>query len=248
MWPARTFCAARDAFWEFLIINIYVAKCLEKRCRDIIESKVNDTHFGFVPAVVLQTKLSLPSKIYRNLGRMLKTSSHALSTGFLAKCLRKCFGVEYGADGCLLLPVKSLYSCSEVYVRVGRVQLRQFTVDVGLRQGCVLSPLVFILYIKGLQTTALRPNAAREDILSIMKIIQAYSIREKLVHSVECNITRNNHIYVRCPALKLLFNNLCGRRIKCLEIPVVHQRFSTFSLKGAKFRPTILLKGLTKIF
>jgi len=53
---------------------------------------------------------------------------------------------EYGVDGRLLLVVKPLYPCSEVRVRVGRVKSQPFTVGVGLRQGCVMSPLLFTVY------------------------------------------------------------------------------------------------------
>jgi len=57
----------------------------------------------------------------------------------------KLWGVlrEYGVDDRLLLAVKSLFFCSKVCVRVGRVKSQPFTVDVGLglRQGCVLLPL-----------------------------------------------------------------------------------------------------------
>jgi len=52
---------------------------------------------------------------------------------------------DYDVDGYLLLAVKSLYSFSEGCVRVGRVKSRPFTVGVGLQQGCVLSPLLFIV-------------------------------------------------------------------------------------------------------
>jgi len=57
----------------------------------------------------------------------------------------------YGVDGRLILAVKSLYSCSEVCVRVRRVKSWPFAVGGGLRQGCVLSPLLFIVYINGSQ-------------------------------------------------------------------------------------------------
>ena len=36
---------------------------------------------------------------------------------------------EYGVDGCLLLAVKSLYSCSKVCVRVGRVKSGSLVLD-----------------------------------------------------------------------------------------------------------------------
>ena len=61
-------------------------------------------------------------------------------------------------DSRLLLAIKSLYSCFEVCVRVGRVKSRPFTVGVGLRQGCVLSLLLVIVYIRGGQITARGPH------------------------------------------------------------------------------------------
>jgi len=36
-------------FGNFQIIDIYVGKYLEKRCREIIEAKLNDTQYGFRP-------------------------------------------------------------------------------------------------------------------------------------------------------------------------------------------------------
>jgi len=62
------------------IINIYIAKCLEKRCREIIESKLNDTQCVFCPGRSNTDHISLSSKISRNRGSMIKTSSHALPT------------------------------------------------------------------------------------------------------------------------------------------------------------------------
>ena len=53
----------------------------------------------------------------------------------------------YGVDGRLFLAFKSLYPCSEVCFLVGGVISQPFTVGVGLRQGRVLSPLLFIVYI-----------------------------------------------------------------------------------------------------
>jgi len=41
----------------------------------------------------------------------------------------------------------SLCFCSEVCVRVGGVRSQPFTVDVRVRQGCVLSPLFFTVYM-----------------------------------------------------------------------------------------------------
>ena len=66
--------------------------------------------------------------------------------------------LEYGVDDRLLLVVKSLYACSEVCVRVGKVKSRLFT--VGLQQGCVhcaVTAFLFIVFISGGQTMASRP-------------------------------------------------------------------------------------------
>jgi len=113
----------------------------------------------FILAIGLQTEISLSGKFLRNHGSMPKTFTHVLSTSrkytteFLVKscgeCCEKLLGrIGCGVDDSLLLAVKSLYSCSEVCVRVGRIKSRPFTVGVGLRQGCVLSPLLFIVYIR----------------------------------------------------------------------------------------------------
>jgi len=85
-------------FGNFQIINFYVAKCLEKRCREIIESKLGDIQCGFRPGRSTTHQILLSSKLFRNLGSMPKTSTYALSTlrkhttGFLVKSFGECCG------------------------------------------------------------------------------------------------------------------------------------------------------------
>ena len=55
----------------------------------------------------------------------------------------------YGIGGRLLQGVKSLYVGSKACVRVGNEVSEWFPVRVGLRQGCVMSPWLFNLYIDG---------------------------------------------------------------------------------------------------
>ena len=55
----------------------------------------------------------------------------------------------YGVGGKLLKAVKSLYVGSKACVRVGNEMSDWFPVRVGLRQGCVMSPWLFNLYIDG---------------------------------------------------------------------------------------------------
>ena len=53
---------------------------------------------------------------------------------------------EYGMDGQLLRAIKSFYCRPEVCFRVNGMQSKPFHVGVGLWKGCVLSPLLFIVY------------------------------------------------------------------------------------------------------
>ena len=82
--------------WNFQMINICVDKCLEKRRREIIESNLNGTQCIFRPCRSNTDHTSLSSKILRNLGGTLKTSSRTLSTsrkhttGFLVKSFGEC--------------------------------------------------------------------------------------------------------------------------------------------------------------
>ena len=54
---------------------------------------------------------------------------------------------EYGVDGQLLRAIKSFYCRPEASVLENNKQSKPFHVGVGLRQGCVLSSLLFIVYM-----------------------------------------------------------------------------------------------------
>ena len=141
-------------FGNFQIINICVSKYLEKRHHEIIESNLNDTQCGFCSCSSNTDHISLSSKILRNHGSVLKTSSHALSTSrkhtpvFLVKSFGNCCGSKVLTAACYW-PSSHWYSCSDICVRFRKVKLWLFTADVELRQGCVLSPLLFIVNISG---------------------------------------------------------------------------------------------------
>ena len=54
---------------------------------------------------------------------------------------------EYGVNGQLLRAIKSFYCGPEVCVRLNGKQSKPFHVSVGLRKGCVLSSLLFVVYM-----------------------------------------------------------------------------------------------------
>ena len=54
---------------------------------------------------------------------------------------------EYGVPEPLRRAIRSLYSKSQSCVRVLGIKSKPFTVGVGLRQGCVLSPLLFVVFM-----------------------------------------------------------------------------------------------------
>uniref|UniRef100_A0AAQ4PNU2 Reverse transcriptase domain-containing protein n=1 Tax=Gasterosteus aculeatus aculeatus TaxID=481459 RepID=A0AAQ4PNU2_GASAC len=54
---------------------------------------------------------------------------------------------EYGVRGSLLGAIRSLYAQSESCVRVLGSKSKAFPVGVGLRQGCALSPILFVVFM-----------------------------------------------------------------------------------------------------
>jgi hypothetical protein len=46
----------------------------------------------------------------------------------------------YGVEGKILSAIKSMYEENTVCVKIGCKLVMKFKVDVGLRQGCVVSP------------------------------------------------------------------------------------------------------------
>ena len=60
-----------------------------------------------------------------------------------------CLG-QYGICGHFLMYLKELYDGSMSQVRVNNFLGKEFAVTRGLCQGCVLSPLLFCLYINSL--------------------------------------------------------------------------------------------------
>ncbi|KAK3548671.1 hypothetical protein QTP70_016417, partial [Hemibagrus guttatus] len=110
------------------------------------------------------TLLSLPGKVY---SRVLERRVRPVLEGSweVAQPIHMCFvdlekafdrvpcGIlwevlwEYGVRGPLLRAVRSLYNRSRSLVRIASCKSDLFPVHVGLRQGCPLSPVLFIVFM-----------------------------------------------------------------------------------------------------
>jgi len=86
-------------FVNFQIIKIYVDKCLEKWCLEIIKPKLNDTQSGFRPGRSITDQIFTLHLIFEKSWEYAKdASTHALSTltnhliDFLVKSFEECCG------------------------------------------------------------------------------------------------------------------------------------------------------------
>uniref|UniRef100_A0A3B3BLN8 Reverse transcriptase domain-containing protein n=2 Tax=Oryzias melastigma TaxID=30732 RepID=A0A3B3BLN8_ORYME len=128
------------------------ARVLERRVRPIVEPQIQEQQCGFRPG------RGTVDQLY-TLFRVLEGSwefAHPVHMCFVD--LEKAFdrvprGVlwrvlwEYGVRGALLRAVRSLYDRSRSLVRMAGSKSDLFPVHVGLRQGCPLSPVLFIVFM-----------------------------------------------------------------------------------------------------
>ena len=128
------------------------AKCLERKCREIAKSKLEDGQCGFHPGRSTTDQIFTLKQIFEKsweYGKDLFACFVDLEKAYdrvpwdkLRKVLQ-----EYDVNGQLLGDIKSFYCQQEVCVRVNGKQSKPFHVGVGLWQGCILSPLLFIVYM-----------------------------------------------------------------------------------------------------
>ena len=125
------------------------AKCRERKCREIVESKLEDGQCGFRPGHSTTDQIFNLKQIFEKsweYGKDLFACFVDLKKAYDRVPRDKLWKVlqEYGVNAQLLRAIKSFYCRPEVCVRVNGKQSKPFHV-AGLRQECVLSPLLFIV-------------------------------------------------------------------------------------------------------
>ena len=120
---------------------------------------------------------------------------------------------EYGVNGQLLRAIKSFYCRPEVCVRVNGKQSKQLHVGVGLRQRCVLSPLLFIVYMNWIDKCSQADECATIGICKISRMLFADDL--VLLSSTESGLQRAlNSFADAC--------NTAGMKISTAKTEVLH--------------------------
>ena len=146
------------------------AKILEKRIRCIAEPQLSDNQFGFrknngcSDSIFILRQLQ-EKHIDRNkpLNMAFIDQEKAFDRVVRAE-LWKCLP-ERDIFGELLRAVQSLYICSQAAVRTTKGETDLFEVKCGLRQGCVLSPSLFIIFMDNVMKRANHEENSTEDLM-----------------------------------------------------------------------------------
>ena len=154
------------------------AKCLERKCRQIVEPILEDCQCGFRPGRSTTDQIFTLKQIFEKsweYGKDIYACFVDLEKAYDRVPRDKLWKVlqEYDIDGQLLLAIKSLYRQPEFCVRVNGKQSEPFNVGVGLRQGCVLSPLLFIIYMNWIDRLSQTDECIRLGSFQISRLLFA---------------------------------------------------------------------------
>ena len=139
------------------------ARVLERKCRTIVEPKIQDTQCGFRPGRGTTDQLFTLRQVFEKAWEFAKPVYTAfidsektydrVPRDLLWNVLK-----EYGISGRLLVGIRSLYNDCKSHVRINGSKSNSFRVRVGLRQECVLSPLVFIIFMDRISRRSTTPD------------------------------------------------------------------------------------------
>ncbi|KAI3353928.1 hypothetical protein L3Q82_005125 [Scortum barcoo] len=143
------------------------ARVLERRIRPIVDPRIQEEQCGFRPGRGTLDQLYTLHRVLEGLWDFVcPTSPHVLCGS--GEGIRPCpswysVGVlhEYGVREPLLRAVRSLYDRSRSLVRIAGSKSDLFPVHVGLRQGCPLSPVLFIIFMDRISRRSQGPEGVR---------------------------------------------------------------------------------------
>ncbi|KAI3353915.1 hypothetical protein L3Q82_005120 [Scortum barcoo] len=142
------------------------ARVLERRIRPIVDPRIQEEQCGFRPGRGTLDQLYTLHRVLEGLWEFaqpvhmcfvdLEKAFDRVPRGILWGVLR-----EYGVRGPLLRAVRSLYDRSRSLVRIAGSKSDLFPVHVGLRQGCPLSPVLFIIFMDRISRRSQGPEGVR---------------------------------------------------------------------------------------
>ena len=156
-----------------------------------MESKLEDGQCGFRPGRSTMDQIFTLKQIFEKsweYGKDLFTCFVDLEKAYDRVPRDKLWKVlqEYGVNGQLLCAIKSFYCRPKVCVRVNGKQSKPFHVGVGLRQGCVLLPFLFIVYMNWIDKCSQADECATIGNCKISRLLFANDL--VLLSSAECGL------------------------------------------------------------
>ena len=159
----RRECFNYRGFTLFSLPEKAYARVLERKYQTIVEPKIQDTQCGFRPGRGTTDQLFTLRQPFEKAWEFAKS----VYTAFID--LEKAYDrvprdllwsvlKEYGISGRLLVVIRSLYNDCKSHVRINGSKSDAFQAHVGLRQGCVWSPLLFIIFMDRISQRSTTPD------------------------------------------------------------------------------------------